>query len=53
VRFAGDRMIHTNMATSTFSSLLGVSAIVDDCEGHKNTPPVPPIAAIIEAKLLD
>ena len=39
--------------SSTFSSLLGVSAIVDDCEGRKDPPPMSPITVIVEAKLPD
>ena len=38
---------------STFSSLLGASAIVDDCEGRRDPPPMSPIAVIVEAKLPD
>ena len=38
---------------SSFSSLLGVSAIVDDCDGRKDPPPMSPIAVIVEAKLPD
>lgn len=38
---------------STFSSLLGVSTIVDVCEGRRDPPPMSPIAVIVEAKLPD
>lgn len=38
---------------STFSSLLGDSAIVDDCEGRRDPSPMSPIAVIVEAKLPD
>lgn len=37
----------------TFSSLLGVSTIVDDCEGRRDPPPMSPIVVIVEAKLPD
>ena len=39
--------------SSTFSSLLGSSAIVDDCEGRRDPPPMSPIVVIVEAKLPD
>ena len=39
--------------SSTFSSLLGASTIVDDCEGRRDPPPISPIAVIVEAKLPD
>lgn len=43
----------TCIPSSTFSSLLGVSAIVDDCEGRRDPSPMSPIAVIVEAKLPD
>ena len=39
--------------SSAFSSLLGSSAIVDDCEGRRDPPPMSPIVVIVEAKLPD
>lgn len=38
---------------SAFSSLLGASTRVDDCEGRKEPPSMSPIAEIVEAKLPD
>jgi hypothetical protein len=45
--------ITSTCISSTFSSLLGDSAIVDDCEGRRDPPPISPIVVIVEAKLPD
>lgn len=37
----------------SFSSLLGASTIVEDCEGRRDPPPISPIVVIVEAKLPD
>jgi hypothetical protein len=43
----------SNCIPSTFSSLLGASTIVDDCEGRRDPPSMSPIAVIVEVKLPD